>query len=285
MARMSKMDYQLYCRMQEMFCPNESRHQAKQEYKDMMGKEETHNRTVGIHSFKTYDAYKQTSIEFSKYMKKEYKDIKDVRQVKEEHVVEYLQYRQQDEKSAYTISKDMAALNKLFNFFVTKKEAGIKERSYKDITRSRLYTENDKKYNPNNYKDQIMFAKACGCRRESVLVVTTECFTWKDGVPIKVHLIEKGGKERDAHILVKYQEDLKSVLENKEMGKPLFDRYTSKIDNHAFRREYAKNRYQEILGERKDDKDYRGHDKKVLKELTKDLGHNRLDVVVYNYLK
>lgn len=284
MARMSKMDYQLHCRMQEMFWPNESRHQAKQEYKDMMRNETTYNRTVGIHSYKTYSAYKQTSIEFSKYMKKEHKGIKDVRQVKVEHVVEYLQYRQQDEKSAYTISKDMAALNKLFNFFVTKKDAGIKERSYKDITRSRLDTENDKKYNPNNYKEQIMFAKACGCRRESVLAVTPECFTWKDGLPVKVYLREKGGKERDAHILVKYQENLKIILENKGMGKPLFESYTKKIDNHAFRREYAKDRYQEILGNREDEKDYRGYDKKVLKELTKDLGHNRLDVVVYNYL-
>jgi len=285
MARMSKMDYQLHCRMQEMFCPNESRHQAKQEYKDMMGKEATHNRTIGIHSFKSYDAYKQTSIEFSKYMKKEHKDIKDVRQVKMEHVVEYLQYRQEDEKSAYTISKDMAALNKLFNFFVTKKDAGIKERSYKDIKRSRLDTENDKKYNPNNYKDQIMFAKASGCRRESVLKVKPEHFIWENGLPIKVYLKEKGGKEREAHILVEYQEGLKNILENKEMGKNLFDRYAKKIDNHAFRREYAKDRYQEILGNREDQKDYRGFDKKVLKELTKDLGHNRLDVVVYNYLK
>lgn len=232
--------YMTMYRMQEMFCPNESRHQAKQEYKDMMGKDATHNRTIRIHSYKTYNAYKQTSVEFSKYMKKEHKDIKDVRQVKEEHVVEYLQYRQEDEKSSYTISKDMAALNMLFNFYVTKKDAGIKQRSYKDITRSRLDTENDKKYNPDKYKEQILFAKASGCRRESVLVVTPECFTWKDGLPVKVHLIEKGGKEREAHILVKYQENLKSVLENKEMGKRLFERYTEKIDNHAFRRECKK---------------------------------------------
>ncbi len=202
-----------------------------------------------------------------------------------EHVVEYLQYRQEDEKSAYTISKDMAALNKLFNFFVTKKDAGIKERSYKDIKRSRLDTENDKKYNPNNYKDQIMFAKASGCRRESVLVVTPECFLWKDGVPVKVYLTEKGGKERDAHILVKYQETLKIILVDCEMGKNLFNKYTKKIDNHAFRREYARNRYEEILGNRKDGKDYRGFDKKALEVLTKDLGHNRLDMVVYNYLE
>ncbi len=124
MARMSKMDYQLHCRMQKMFCPSESRHQAKQEYKEMMNGD-THNRTIGIHSYKTYDAYKQTSIEFVRYIRKEHKDIKDVCQVKEEHVVEYLQQRQGDDKSAYTISKDMAALNKLFNLKITKKEAGI----------------------------------------------------------------------------------------------------------------------------------------------------------------
>jgi len=85
---MSKMDYQLHRRMQEMFCPNESRHQAKQEYKEMIVKEATHNRTVGIHSHKTYSTYKQTNIELSKYMKKEHKDIKDIRQVKVEHVIE-----------------------------------------------------------------------------------------------------------------------------------------------------------------------------------------------------
>ena len=61
--------------MQQMFCPNVSRHQAKQEYKEMMGTKETHNKTVSIHSHKTYDAYKQTSKEFVRYMKKEYKDI------------------------------------------------------------------------------------------------------------------------------------------------------------------------------------------------------------------
>lgn len=49
--------------------------------------------------------------------------------------------------------------------------------------------------------------------------------------------------------------------------------------------ENAKNRYKEILSDRKDDMNYRGYDKRVLIILTKDLGHNRLDVVIYNYLK
>ncbi len=60
MVRMRKLDYQLHCRMEEMFQPGESRHQAKYEYKNMVVKGTTYNRTIAIYSHKTYDAYKQT---------------------------------------------------------------------------------------------------------------------------------------------------------------------------------------------------------------------------------
>ena len=76
------------------------------------------------------------------------------------------------------------------------------------------------------------------------------------------------------------------LLKGKEDGKPMFERYTKKIDNHAFRGEYARKRYQELIKEKGSDaKDYRGYDSDVLRKLTKDLGHNRLDVVVYHYLR
>ena len=285
MARMSKMDYQMHCRMQEMLCLNESRHKAKQEYKEMTGENKS-NRTIGIHSYKTYNAYKQTSIEFIRYIRQESKEIKDISAIKEEHVIDYLKHRQDDGKTAHTISKDMAALNKLFNFKVTKADAGIKERSYKDITRSRDVREHDFKYNPDNYKEQITIAKSCGCRRESVLKIKPDDFLWKDGLPFSVHLTEKGGKERDATLLEEYRSLVKEILEDKDKGTPIFEKYTRKIDNHAFRREYAQNRYKELAEEKGfDAKDYRGYDREVLGKLTRDLGHNRLDVVIYNYLK
>jgi hypothetical protein len=54
----------------------------------------------------------------------------------------------------------------------------------------------------------------------------------------------------------------------------------------AFRREYAKNRYEELVKEKGfNAKDYRGYDSSVLKELSKDLGHERIDVVIYICLK
>jgi len=286
MARMSKMDYQMHLRMEKMKNIGESRHQAKQEYKEMLHiGEHANNRTVGIHSYKTYTAYKQTSMAFIKHMRNDHKEVKDITDIKREHVIEYLQTRQNEGKSSYTISKDMAALNKLLFLGVTKKDAGIKKRSYKDVTRSRISRDHDGKYNPSNYKEQILFAKSSGCRRQSVLKVTPEDFVWNDGLPVSVRLLEKGGKERYATILINSRVELKSIIESKNTSEPLFRNYTKKIDNHAFRAEYAKNRYQEIMGIRLDKQDYRGFDKEALRVLTKDLGHNRLDVVVYHYLR
>jgi integrase len=280
------MDYQLHQRMQEMSCIGESRHQAKKEYSEIYGSN-TSNRTVGIHSFKTYDAYKQTSKEFVKYIRQNYKDIKDVNQITKEVAIIYLQNRQRDGKSAYTISKDMAAINKLFNFYITKKEAGIKERTYKDVKRSREEKVNDTKYNPQNYKYQIIFAKATGCRRQSVLKVKPEDFIYdKNGLPQKVYLKEKGGRKRLATIIKEYQSELKLFLGKKVNDEPIFDKYTKKIDNHAFRAEYAKNRYKELVSQKgKDNMDFRGYDKECLEKLTQDMGHNRIDIVVYHYLR
>ncbi|MCH4891400.1 hypothetical protein EZV73_27770 [Acidaminobacter sp. JC074] len=284
MARMSKMDYQMHLRMEQMKCIGESRHNSKKEYMEMMGNHYS-NRTMGIHSHLSYDAIKQTSIEFIGHLRKEYKDIKDISQIKKEHVEDYLKFRQDDGKAAATISKDMAALNKLFNLHITKKECGIKNRSFKDITRSRGPKAHDSKYNPNNYEEQITLAKACGYRRESVLVITPERFLWENGLPYKVYLIEKGGKERDATIIKDYRESVKEILKDKPEGDPMFKKYTSKIDNNAFRREYAQNRYRELVNEKGfEDKSYRGFDPELLRKLSNDLGHNRLDVTIYNYL-
>ena len=91
-------------------------------------------------------------------MKSNHKEIKDISTVKQEHVLESLEHRQDNGLSTLTTIKDMVALNKLFNLSITKKMANIKQRSYKDITRSRGPKAHDTRYNPDNYKDQIIVA-------------------------------------------------------------------------------------------------------------------------------
>ena len=66
----------------------------------------------------------------------------------------------------------------------------------------------------------------------------------------------------------------------------LSDKYTAKIDKHAFRGEYARDLYNQIAEQKTEIKsDYKGYDKEIVRKVRKALGHNRLSVVVYNYLR
>lgn len=277
MPRKPSLGHQMHLRMDQMNCLGQSRHLAKLQ----SGK----HRTAGIHSGVTYETYKQTSKEFISWMRINYKEIKDINDITEKHIIEYLIYRQGKELAPITVAKDMAALNKLFNLYLTKKIVGLKQVSYKDITRSRLPRAHDKKYNAENYREQIDIAKATGCRRQSVLKIKPNDFVFDGADPIGVNLKEKGGKHRVATILEAYRSRVKEILEGKDRDKPLFDSYTSKIDNHAFRGEYARDREQELVSKNPSDEYYRGYDKKAIGQVSKDLGHDRLSVVVYHYMR
>lgn len=62
-----------------------------------------------------------------------------------------------------------------------------------------------------------------------------------------------------------------------------------KIDNHSFRREYAKKLYDELVEEKESEgeeivEDYRGYNKYLILEVSKNLGHEREDVIIESYL-
>jgi hypothetical protein len=311
--------YQLTERLKSLQRFGQSKHTAKAAYRR---KQEAHGEkwnpafAEGIYSYNTYYAYKQTAVEFANWAKKELPGVKRVDCFTKEHIIKYLQERQTTGKSAYTVSKDMSALNKTFNFGICKKEAGLKTRSYKDVTRSRLERQNDKKYNPRNYTKQIIFAKASGCRRESVLggkYQVAACSFWRDSRGnVFVSLIEKGGKFRNAPILEKYKMEIEKMvpkiptrtqyqslameafrfkeLYRKSGQECLFSKYTKKIDNHAFRAEYARERYSELIQQKRSLgeeilKNYRMYDREILHLLSKSLGHDRISVVVEHYLR
>ncbi len=285
MSRKSSLNHQMHLRMEGLNMIGFSRHKAKKDYKKM-GIGNNPSKTMGIHSYNTYESYKQTSKEFIRFIKKSYPDIRDIKEIKEKHIGEYLKNRNDKGLSAWTISKDLAALNKLFNTDLTKKDLNLKQRKLEEITRSRRESINDSRYNEKNYKYQIAFAKGSGARRESIIKVKPKDFKIKEGYPVSVYLKEKGGKERQATILKEYRGTLKDMLEGKPMDKPLFEKYSKAIDNHSFRATYASKRYKELIKYNGyDSKNYKGYDKEVILKVSNDLGHNRLNVVIEHYLK
>jgi len=311
--------YQITERLKSLQCFGQSKHQAKKEYRDQKkdnGEKWNPAFAEGIYSYKTFDAYKQTAMVMAKWIKTEHPEIKRIDGINKNIAIQYLQMRQNEGKSAYTVSKDMSAINKVYGMSICKKEAGLNERSYKNITRSRVDRPNDKKYNPKNYTAQIIFAKATGSRRESVLggqYQVKPCSVWQDAKGnIFVGLVEKGGKFRNAPVLGGYRAQITEIIpyipvrvpcgtireeeaKFKELYKNskegyLFSKYTKKIDNHAFRAEYARARYQELIEQKNERgeeilRGYRGYDQDCLGQVSKDLGHNRISVVAEHYMR
>jgi len=114
--------------MEKLKCIGESKRQAKKEYRQYCKENNikyNSAKTVGIHSCSTYENYKQVSMKFIRYVRDNYREIKDINSISRSHAEEYLLHRQDQNLSSNTISRDLSALNKLFNFKIEKCEIGL----------------------------------------------------------------------------------------------------------------------------------------------------------------
>ena len=108
----------------------------------------------------------------------------------------------------------------------------------------------------------------------------------------------KGGRSRTVEVLREYQDHIISMRDKalEEHRETVFNKVLNRMDEHALRREYAGLKYKEIENIRIDNKieikgDYhtrdgshRTFDRSILKEVSENLGHNRINVVVKHYL-
>ena len=277
MGKRKSLNFQIHEKMESMKGFGESKHAAKLQNGGQSDK---------IHSYNTYKGYKQTMIEFCNYLKAEGRKYKTMNEIPRSEFSDYLRRREGLDLSAWTISKDMAAFNKVFGLGLTKKEVGLKERRYKDIKRSRRPVKHDKEINLKNYADAVIISKSTGMRRQSVEKITYNDFVFRRGLPYYVHLTEKGGRPRLAVVLPEYRKALADVLERSGRSGPIVDKYPHRIDNHAYRGEYARKLYAYFISKKKDVKeDYKGYDKKAVLCVSRSLGHNRPGVVFYNYFR
>ena len=83
--------------------------------------------------------------------------------------------------------------------------------------------------------------------------------------------------KKEILILEKYRDDLTNKINLIEKGNScrLFDKYASRIDNHAFRAEYARNLYDELLEKKELPKYdfYAKEDKSIVCLVSQNLGH------------
>lgn len=286
------LNHQIHQRMLELEQFGESRHKAKKEYKEMMGGSHQNNATVGVHTFSTFEGYKQVSKQFTEWLKANEKPVRNIEDIKREYIIEYVQYRAEQGYSANTYSRDLAALNKLFmsntsesTKKITKKECRVANKSFDKITNNRELKAHHKKINLDNYKMEQLLGKSTGVRKASYTRIKPTDFN-RDitGQVVSVTVKEKGGKVRTSTVLKQYRTELTKFIDTLDVDKPIFDRVPNRFPFHRFRQQYARALYDEYISEHGlSKKGYLGFDNASVLNVSKNLGHNR-DYVVKHYV-
>jgi len=269
------------------------------------------NRAEGIHSVRTADTYRAVAHQFGDYLKTQ--GVRQIDDITRDHVAGFMTSRA--DLSPFTHSKDLSALNKILDTRYTVRDFDLAGRSYKEITNNRGLAQRDTSGAARN-REALDFVRASGMRRESIARITPADFLRdKNGVCVGLHLIEKGGRERNAVILEQDRERITAAVDAAihatGLHQPFLKEPDSNANPHYCRREYAQLLYTDLVQAQQIGHDYyagmreqfideyqfskaisrypnetvRGLDRDTLAAVSQSLGHNRVDVVLYHYVR
>lgn len=309
MSRKTSFKEQMFRALNSLNCYGQSKYQAKQESYRNGNK----GKVKGIYSKKTMSDYKKVAEQFQSWSKSKGYNFKSLADVSDSHIIQYLKERQDTGKSAWTISRDLSALNKIFNKEISKKGTDLKSRKNSDIKNNRGFGNN---YRPSIYKknkELTDFLSATGIRRQSITVVSSaDAIRDGQGVVIGFSVVEKGGKPRNCYVIKSKQNDITSFVDkhqSKSGNKPFWSKADKNLNTHWYRSEYARALYNDLVSAQNNKQDYfngyrdffvnssrlelttkrhkqtvKGYDVECLGVVSQCLGHNRIDVVYSNYL-
>lgn len=286
--------YQTLQRIDSLKRFGQSKHEEKMRQKKLAaarGEKWNPAKVEGIYSMKTCDVYKEHAVRFAKWVRDEH-GIRLIENVTKEHMAEYLKSSMDKGNSAWTVRTEAAALAKVYGTSTTEIPVVLPSRSRENIVRSREERAHDKHFSERNHKDMILFNRGVGLRRHELQAVRPQDVYYKDH-----HLVVwtkgKGGREREVRVVKEHEQHVlklkQQALEQKQ--ERIFEKVVNRYDCHADRRAYAAARYKEIemaqgtpSGETYNRRDGIVFDRYILREVSQDLGHSRVDVVARNYL-
>jgi hypothetical protein len=290
----------------------QSRHKNKIEIREiakLTGEKHT-NRADGIYSHITYENYKQHVMLFARYLKEDNIGIKNINQITPKIAHKYLE-KLQNEKGyrAATIQTKSAAIAKVLNLHCNDINYGLKTKCSELPEKGRKYTNTITDKN----RDLKDFMNKTGCRSSESRQIKPEQI--KINRKGKVFLdfkskkeyreMTKGGRGREiTEIADIYQSQLLAIKKTAEeknydrVWQTVSDSAFKHLNGHQYRREYAQNLYrkkeQEYINkfgyQAKHDyvcRKFKGesYNRKILQEISEQLGHNRIDVVINNYFR
>lgn len=299
MSRQNKesLTRQIQVNLDNKLCIGQSKHQDKINSID---------RSNNIYSWGTYRSYIRECNHFANFCKENFKS-KTLEDCKT-HANEWIESRQKQGLSNYTLKLDVSALGKLYSCSSTD-FTKIPVRNRVEITRSRGDAVRDKHFSMDKNKSLVRFCKSTGLRRGELQVLTGDKLIQKgNDFFVKIDRGSKGGRMRVSKVIGS-AEDIKHVVDlmHDAGTQRVFEKIHNGADIHSFRADYAKAFYDEIARNIKDipfDKvnsfnglkyqsevykcrgDLAGkqYDKVAMLEVSRNLGHNRIEVIASHYL-
>ena len=279
-------------------------------------KVKVNGRVATINSVQTADSYRGTANRLGEVCKS--MGVRNIEDLDKGVIERYMEsYRH---ASAWTVSREIAAANRLLGTSYTPRDFGFTQRrTYTSVKNNRGELPKSSTANKPENQDGLYLASVTGCRRSSITTVTAnDAIRDEYGKIYAFHFCEKGGRERISLVLPSEQGNLTRWVDSKLKGghspdAPLVDYISKNAPCHRMRSEYARELYGELKEAKergvdsyngrkyelfidRDKYDYsynnprfkgdvvHGFDKDVALEVSFALGHNRLDVSLYSYL-
>lgn len=286
-------------RLNGLMALEQSRGQAKEEAR--AAQQRTWAFTTGkIHSYKSRQTYQEHALNFVRWARDAY-GLKQLAQIDErvrELAAEYLQARLDEGKSPYTLQVIRAALRMAFSDRTLMQEVALPRRARATITRSRGDKAHDRDFQPANWPELIGFLQATGLRRDEVKLLRAGDILEREpdarspycGKPVVKVWNGKGGKQRTVPVLGGREETVLSVKATLAAEAIVFPRIPRHLDVHSYRREYAQALYLQCAPGRSlpppqgrlKPADY---DRAAAFEVSRALGHNRIEVILEHYIR
>lgn len=295
MGKRGSITYQIQRRLCDKLEPGTSKHEDKMSGLYGRGQSDPEK----IYSHQTLEDYMRISNRFARWAQEQHGKVRDLDDLRP-YASEWLRERQEANKAASTLKQDRAALAKLFGCAGREIIEDLPLRERQDFTKNRTEAWRGH-YSKENHPEITMLAEGAGTRRHEMQRLTPDQVVRRDDGRVWIEDVRgKGGKIRDIPVRWDYGDKIMALAdEARAEGRDrlLSDtRIPDRAPIHDDRgREYAVAIYleharpieeltrKEIYFGRKELRGCRW-DKAALQEVTKALGHGRLNVVA-NYLR
>lgn len=243
-----------------------------------------------IYSISTMGNYIDSTGRFSRWVNSAHPDCRSIDAARE-YAGEYLTRRIEAGYSAWTVRADAAALGKLYQCATTDFGVELPSRHAADVTQHRDSSTWRGHFSEEKNADLVEFCQACGLRRHEVVTIKPDDVYFDAEGRLCVHVERgKGGKVREVVCVSDAPYRLAERAREQER-EYLFDRVPKYAPVHAYRAEYARELYRNIardIRELPEEERYRArsshrgevYDRAAMLEVSHNLGHNRLDVVM-----